>query len=61
MMMMMMMMMMPTVTTNISMNWKILEEVGSLKYLGAIINTEGTSLREVKTRLAIALATMTKL
>ena len=51
----------PTVPTNISMNGEILEEVDSFKYLGAIINKEGTSLQEVKTRLAIALAAMTKL
>ena len=43
------------------MNGEILEEVSNFKYLGALINKEGTSLQEVKTRLAIALAAITKL
>ena len=43
------------------MNREILEEVDHFKYLGAIINKEGNSTQEIKTRLAIALAAMTRL
>ena len=50
-----------TKTTNIVMNGETLEEVKEFKYLGALINSEGTSAKEIKTRLAIALASMAKL
>ena len=50
-----------SVPTNISMNMEMLEEVDNFKYLGAIINKKGTSLQEIKTRLAIALGALTKL
>ena len=50
-----------TKTTNIIMNGEILEEVKEFKYLGALINSKGTSVKEIKTRLAIALSSMAKL
>ena len=50
-----------TLKTEIQMNGEILEEVDNFKYLGAIINKEGNSTQEIKTRLAIAIAAMTKL
>ena len=43
------------------MNGETLEEVKEFKYLGALINSEGTSAKEIKTRLAIALSVMAKL
>ena len=43
------------------MNGKRLEEVNTFKYLGAIINKDGSSIKEIKSRLALALAAMTKL
>ena len=47
--------------TNIVMNGEKLEEVKEFRYLGAVINSEGTSTKEIKTRLAIALSSMARL
>ena len=51
----------PTPSTKIVMNGEELEEVETFKYLGALINKEGTSTQEIKARLAIALSAMSKL
>ena len=46
---------------DIKVNIITLETVESFKYLGSILNEEATSLAEIKTRLAIATAQVTKL
>ena len=43
------------------MNGKQLEEVNAFKYLGATMTKDGRSTVEIKTRIAIATSTMTKL
>ena len=45
----------------ITMNGQQLEEVDACKYLGATLTKDGRSTIEIKTRLAIATSTMTKL
>ena len=51
----------PTTPINIKMSGKTLEEVETFKYLGAVITKEGTTTKEVKIRLFVALFSMSKL
>jgi len=48
-------------TCNITMNNQLLEEVDKFKYLGATISKDGSSLPEVKIRIASATAAVSKL
>ena len=48
------------VSTNIRMNGKMLEEVDQFKYFGSTQTKDGTSLKEVKIRLAYAHSAMTR-
>ena len=49
------------ITVQIIMNGQQLEEVMAFKYLGATLTKDGRSTAEIKTRLAIATASMAKL
>jgi len=51
----------PRPSTNIQMNGQTLEEVDQFKYLGSTQTKDGTSVKEVKIRLAQAHAAMTRL
>ncbi|KAL8578106.1 hypothetical protein ACOMHN_055426 [Nucella lapillus] len=46
---------------NIKMNGQKLEEGDSFKYLGSLITKDGSSTKEIRTRLSLASLTMTKL
>ena len=48
-------------STNIMLDGEKLEEVDNFKYLGSIITSDGTSVKEVKTRLSLASSAMTRL
>ena len=43
------------------MEWKVLEETDQFRYVGSTQTKDGTSLKEVKIRLAQAHSTMTRL
>ena len=47
--------------TSITLNGQMLEEVDSFKYLGATLTKDGSSVKEVKARLSLATAAMTRL
>ena len=47
--------------TSIVMNGKLLEEVSEFKYLGSVLSKDGSSTKEIRTRIAMATAAMTKL
>jgi len=46
--------------TNITMNGEKLEQVSSFKYLGATLTEDGTSVKEVRCRIAAAKSTMAR-
>ncbi|KAL8564069.1 hypothetical protein ACOMHN_034546 [Nucella lapillus] len=46
---------------NINMNGQKFEEVDSFKYLGSIITKDGSSTKEIRTRLSLASSALTKL
>ena len=48
-------------TAHIYMNGEKLEEVSSFKYLGATLTKDGRSLKEIKTRIAMATQALAKL
>ena len=54
-------MLLTRMTTNKRMNGKVLEVVDQFKYLGFIQTKDGTSVKEVKIRLAHAHSAMTRL
>ena len=47
--------------TNITMNGQTLEEVKDFKYLGSFVSEDGSSTKEIKTRIGIATSAMTRL
>jgi len=47
--------------TCIILNGQKFEEVDSFKYLGSTLTKDGSSIKEVKTRLSLATFSMTKL
>ena len=51
----------PRPPTNMQMNRQTLEEVDQFKYLGSAQTKDGTSVKEVKTRLAQTHSAMTRL
>lgn len=50
-----------TTPTNIVMNGQTLEEVKDFKYLGSFVSEDGSSSKEIKTRIGIATSAMTRL
>lgn len=46
---------------NITMNGQMLEEVRDFNYLGSFVSTDGSSTKEIKTRIGIATSAMTRL
>ncbi|KAI8503836.1 hypothetical protein Bbelb_188070 [Branchiostoma belcheri] len=51
----------PDARTTVSMGGEVLEDVDSFKYLGSILNREGTSTQEIRARIAQATAALAKL
>ncbi|CAH1233762.1 Hypp820 [Branchiostoma lanceolatum] len=51
----------PGARTTVSMGDEVLEDVDFFKYLGSILNRDGTSTQEIKARIAQAIATLAKL
>ena len=48
-------------TVNIVMNGQNLEDVDSFKYLGSTLSKDGTSTKEIKIRIAVAMSAMSRL
>ena len=46
---------------NIMMNSQNLEEVDDFKYLGSTLSIDGTSTKEIKIRIAVAMSSMSRL
>ena len=50
-----------SITSNITMNGELLEEVSSFKYLGATLSKDGTCTAEIRIRIVTATAAMARL